>query len=517
MKPGPRTVARRRAIAIAAALLAMAGVALIVLRPGAAQPPADAAAGLVPADALVYVHLSTDEDRDQDGELLERLERFPSFSGVRRTITDAVQRQGGIDLRRDVLPWLGKEAAFALLPSGGTVAPSLLLLSVADAAGAKRALARASRGGTSLDYRGTEVRRFRSVAAALIKDFLVLGQEPAVKAALDRAGGRGSSLAASRRFREARATAPDDRALDAYLSPEGVRRVLRPLPGLAGVAGAAIDDPALEGAGVTLSPDDDGLRLQVRALRSRGQARTFTPELVERVDEDSFAYLGLGGLDALTTLFPRVGLDRLLERARAALPAESGVDLERDVLGPLRGEVAVSARPALPLPQVTLIARTRDEAKTRDALGRLQGVLAEALAPAGESGGSVPTFEERRLDGVTAYAISLGPGFELLYAVADGLLIVSNSGGGIERAREERDRITDDDAFKDAVGELSPDTEALLFLDLRQLLTLGDLAGLTKGGALQTARDDLRRLRILGAAARREGDDTIAEFFLEIP
>ena len=33
---------------------------------GSAKPPASAAAGLVPADALVYVHLSTDTSRTPD-------------------------------------------------------------------------------------------------------------------------------------------------------------------------------------------------------------------------------------------------------------------------------------------------------------------------------------------------------------------------------------------------------------------------------------------------------------------
>jgi hypothetical protein len=500
----------------AVALAAVAALVFGLLRGSGGAAPPDEAARLVPADALVYVHLSTDPDRDSDDELLKRLGRLPSFARARTLIEEAVKTQGGLDLRRDVRPWLGDEAAFALLASGGTVAPSLLLLAAKDEGKAKAALERISRGGTAGEHRGVAIKRFNGIAGALTGGFLAIGQEPAVQAAIERSQARGTALAGAARWTRARAGAPGDRSLDAYFSPEGVQRVLRPQAGLLGAAGAAIDDPALEGAGLTVSSAEGGLRARLRVLRSKASARPFEPKLLDRVPETAFAYLGLGGLDSVTALLPRSGLEGLMERAREALPPESGVDLDRDVLEPLRGEVAVSATLSLPFPQVTLIARTRDEKKTRDALGRLQGVLAEALGSGGEEG-AVPTFEERRLDGVTAYAVKVGPTFEVLYAVSDGLLIVSTTAAGIERAREDGASLREAEPFERAVGEPEADSEALVFLDLRQLLTLGDLAGLTDSGALRNVREDLGAIRTAGAAARREGNDTIAEFFLEIP
>jgi len=463
------------------------------------------------------VHLSTDAGRENDDELIDRLERFPAYGKVRDLVKQAVSRQGGLDLRRDVRPWLGDEAAFALLPSSGTVAPSLLLLSVADEAKAETVVSRAAGSESGADHRGVSVRRVGGVAAAFTGGFLAIGQEPAVRAAIDRSEGAGANLAESASYLAASASRPPQRVIEAYLSPEGVRRVLRPQSGLLGALGGAIDHPGLRGASLSASPADGGVDVLVRAARTGSDSKPFRAELLDTVPESAFGYLGLGGLAAAGDLLPRAGADLLLERAREALPADAGVDLDRDVLAPLRGEVAVSVAPSLPFPEVTLVARTADEQRTREALGRLQGVLADALAPAGEAGGSVPTFEERELDGVTASALSLGPAFELIYAVFDGLLVVSTSGSGIERVRERGDSLRDTKAFKRAVGDVPERSEALVFLDLRQLLTLGDLAGLTNTGALQTARDDLRRIRTVGAAARREGNDTIAEFFLEVP
>ena len=56
---------------------------------------------------------------------------------------------------------------------------------------------------------------------------------------------------------------------------------------------------------------------------------------------------------------------------------------------------------------------------------------------------------------------------------------------------------------------MPPRTESLGFFDVRQLLTLGEQTGLTA--------EDLRPVHVAGAVIQREGDDTTAELFFEIP
>jgi hypothetical protein len=70
-----------------------------------ADPPATRIDALVPADALLYVHVSTDPEREQDRRLLARARRFPAFARALRAYDDA-------------RPWLGDEAAYVLTPSG---------------------------------------------------------------------------------------------------------------------------------------------------------------------------------------------------------------------------------------------------------------------------------------------------------------------------------------------------------------------------------------------------------------
>jgi hypothetical protein len=489
---------------VAAAVVLLAIAAGVLLLRGASAPR-DTAGRFVPAGALAYVHVSTDADREQDVRLLRLLRKFPTFTRLRTRVEGAI---GAFDFERDVRPWLGKEAAVALLDSGGPAANVLLLLSVEDEPKAQGQLSRAAGAAGGVEHRGIAVRRFGGVAAAFVGDFLAIGQEPAVKAAIDRHRGRGAAIPATKDL-------PDERAVHARLSAEGVRRVLRPQEGLLGVLGAAADHPALRSLQLSVLPQANGLRVQVRQDKRRSEGAPFTPRLFDTVPEDAAAYLGLNGLGSAAPVLDASGAGALLATVQERLP---GIDLERDVVRPLRGEVALSITPALPVPIVTLVAQTRDPARTQEALSKLRGAIAGLLAPEdADAAGQVPVFEERPLAGVTAYALTLAPDTEILYAILKGRLVVSTAASGIQGVADRTDSLRDSERFERSGTEVPEKAEALVFLDLAQLLTLGDQVGLDPGSAFRTARDDLRRVRVISAVAEREGPDTTAELFLEIP
>ena len=75
-------------------------------------------------------------------------------------------------------------------------------------------------------------------------------------------------------------------------------------------------------------------------------------------------------------------------------------------------------------------------------------------------------------------------------------------------------------AFRATVGQVPDSTDSLVFLDLRQLLALGEQTGLTAIPGLGTARDDLARVRAAGLVVTEDParkSDTTAELFLQIP
>ena len=96
-------------------------------------------------------------------------------------------------------PWIGDEAAIALLPDGRR-ASSLILVRVADQARARDFLRGAGRP-REQRHRGVTVRSYGSLATAFVGNFLAIGRPEHVRAAIDTRGGR--SLGDDSLFRSA--------------------------------------------------------------------------------------------------------------------------------------------------------------------------------------------------------------------------------------------------------------------------------------------------------------------------
>lgn len=443
-------------MAVAAAALAAAALAAPAAGCGGGEDPRpDAAARLVPSDALAYVHVDLDDEH-----LAEHASKFPS---VVRLVEGLSSLAGPA-----VEEWRGDEAALALLDSGGPAADTLLLVEVDDARAAARA-----------------VRDEGGVQAALAGGFLAVGQERVVRRALAIArsgrGGLDRTVEAS---------------VDAWIPDEGLRRVLEAQEGLLGAVASALDDPRLRFVALSAEAEAQGVRLTVRRAR-RGAppgAAGFEPTLLERVPADATAYVGTA---SARPLLERLGMGGLAV-----------------------GELAAWVQSGLPAPVLTAVARVRDEAAARDGVGRALGVLAERLAAAEDpSAGRIAQLEERDLaGGLTASVVPLSPGVELAAAVADDHLLVSTDPAALVRARgEARRQLREADRFEAVVGDLPEKAEAIAFADLAQLLTLGEQVGLTPARAAGAVTNELRRIRALGATAQREGSDTTAEIFFQIP
>lgn len=447
----------RRRAPVAAAALALAVAALAAPAAGCGggeDPRPDAAARLVPSDALAYVHVDLDDDH-----LAEHAAKFPSL--VR--LVEGLSSLAG----PAVDEWRGDEAALALLDSGGPAADALVLVEVEDARAAAGA-----------------VRDEGGVRSALAGGFLAVGQERVVRRAL--------AIARSGRGGLKRTV---ESSVDAWISDEGLRRVLAAQEGLLGAVAAALDDPRLRFVSLSAEAEADGVRLTVRrARRGAPPAAGFEPELVDRVPADAAAYVGTA---TARPLLERLGVSDLAVE-----------------------ELAVWVQAGLPAPILTAVARVRDEAAARDIVGRALGALAERLAAVEDpSAGRIAQLEERGLPGgLTASVVPLSPGVELAAAVADDHLLFATDPASLVRARAAAGRrLREADRFEAVVGDLPDEAEAIAFADLAQLLTLGEQVGLTPARAAGAVTNELRRIRALGATAQREGSDTTAEIFFQIP
>ena len=131
-------------------LLAIAVHDMRAPTPGrAATPPT-----LVPASALAFARLDTDP-ADPAARRLDRLApKLPGYSAARDAALKAVSpAAGAFDLQRDVRPWLGDEAAAALVDLGGGRFGSLVIASVRDEPKAEALLQRVGGARPATRYR----------------------------------------------------------------------------------------------------------------------------------------------------------------------------------------------------------------------------------------------------------------------------------------------------------------------------------------------------------------------------
>jgi Protein of unknown function (DUF3352) len=483
-----------------ALLLAILGIAVQATR---ADPgPGGRAAALVPASALAFARLDTDAG-DPAARRLERLApRIPGYRGARDAALRAISpAPGGFDLERDVRPWLGDEAAVALVDLGGGRFGSLVVASVRNEPKAEALLQRVAGARPAARYDSTVVRRFGGGnAAAFVRGFLVAGPELAVQRSIDVARGDAPSLGEASAF--TRALAGARRPAEVFVSKRGLGAAPE---GMARTLAALLEQPRQQALGVAAGADARGLRLRVRSVGT-GHARPNANALVARVPAGAIAVLAAPDAGAAVAAAEKVGAAATLDSVRTVLTTQASLDTDRDLLGRLKDFAAWVSNGA-GAPVIGLAAHTDDPKGLREVLARLQDPVARALA---EDPESPAAFDSKEVAGVDAFSLHVSPGFQPTYAVSGDTVVVATQPQAVgEFLTRGGARLTATRAFRSALTAVPPKTESLGFFDVRQLLTLGEQTGLTA--------EDLRPVRAASAVIQREEDDTTAELFFEIP
>jgi hypothetical protein len=278
-------------------------------------------------------------------------------------------------------------------------------------------------------------------------------------------------------------------------------------------------DPTVLSAAAAADIDGDTMKLRAR-VRHEGEpsscAALVGDDLADIADPDAALYAEVPSIAcALRALADRSkGVAATLKRIARVADRKGGVSLAKDVMPLLDHRGALIATPGHPVPALTLVVDDVDETQALNVLARLQPTLIELLGA--EALGQAPTFGSADVQGVTAATAHLAPGLELSYAAWDGRLVVSTSLAGIASARK-AEGLPGTDGFDAVLGDRPDELSALVFLDLNQLLTLGEQAGLAEDPRYLALRDDLQKLRAAGAVLTREGEFTTAELSFQIP
>ncbi|MEK6252568.1 MAG: DUF3352 domain-containing protein [Actinomycetota bacterium] len=530
-----RVFRRRRQAAVIVLVLALYAIYRFVPVPGLpceVSPaktcvPTDHAIALVPIDAEGYLHIDLDPDSSQFSIAKDVASRLPHSGEIEQGIFGALGLGPRLDLRSDVAPWIGDEAAFAEL-GGGTPQP-LVLLAVKDRKGAQRFLAKLGPGMPHLVRNGNApfLAYRNGLAYADLHGFLALGPAPAVRAAIDTGRGRSKALSDSEQASAVRDSLPDQRLADAYFSAQGTKQLLAGSGGLASQLDTFVDFGGSDGIAAALVAHHNGLELQLDSALAptKGKANPtffqafpdFHPSLAGEFSPDTLLYLEIA--DPADTVWA------LLHQAKAAAPGlvgafarfqrqvrRGGVDIQKSVLPVLGGETAIGAASGRTGPYLTAVFKDVDEHRAREEMAKLQGPLVAALAPA--QTGQAPSFGVKKLGDTVVRSVRISPTLNLAYAIFDGKLVVSTNPAGVRQAVQGDADLGGSDTFKAATSDASGGVSALVFFNLEGLVRRAEPLGL--GQIVGGFGADVAKLKALGLTVRSDEDDLKTTLFLDI-
>ncbi len=112
-----------------------------------------------------------------------------------------------------------------------------------------------------------------------------------------------------------------------------------------------------------------------------------------------------------------------------------------------------------------------------------------------------------QIAGVEAQSLAISSDVELTYATYDDRLVVATKPVGVAQARAGGDGLAASDDYRAVTARMPAEVSALVYLDLRDLLSLGEQIGLAEDPAYVRLAPDLRTLQ----AAALSVDDSGAE------
>ena len=565
------TLRTRQRLALAVLAGALAAVALAVAVPrlpcqfpgGDVCAPDDDAEALVPADALAYAHLTLDPETEQFDDARETLRALPEIT---RQVVDRLLAQvpgpGGqaADFTRDIAPWLGGQAAVAIVPVGGG-AEQVQLLQEGDPEAADEFAASLAAGEPrSEDYQGVELSiDSRGLATASVGGFLVIGTDAGVRRVVDvETGVEGArSLAEDGVAGELRDELPARRFVDAYVSPDGIETLIATDSGALASIEPFVDAGSSQGAAASLGTSDGALEVSIHSSLDPQQAGNepgffaafppFDPKLPERLSEDALSYVGIGD--------PQTTVNDLLAQATAEAPAlaqglteaanrlrELGeVKVQEELLPALGGEAAFALQPGtgsaasddaeattapsegpegLPqgpapipteetVPVLQFLADGVDSERARQTLAQLQGSIASSLDPGTSL--QAPVFDQRTYKGVEMEVLRVSPTVNLTYALAESSLAIASQPQGVEQVIDGEGGLDETEGFEEATADFPDEPSLLAYLDLTGLVELGEREGLGEDPVYALFAPEIRRLEAAALSVDASSTDLETE------
>ncbi len=479
-------------------LLLIAVAALLLAGCGGDESSTTAAVGapesaaVAPADVAFYVSVDTDFAGEQWQRVNALVDKFPSGDELGQEFRDSLA-EDDVDWDRDLKPALGPEVAFM---------------------------------GWQLDGEAQFVMVTRSPQPAELRALLAKSDDPVVtsevggwtvaaerQADIDRfTSGQGSAkLEGQQAFKDGLAEVGEDALAIAYVGGPELQRAIDE-----GTAGEGLP-PGLTGGFGSLqaivlgtSAESDGVRFGAVLDTDGGpEQEPYSPSLDEVVPARPILFVSSRNLEeGGRTALAEAAKQPTFQQQRSQLEKLVGLSLEDDILPLLGGEIAIAvysgASGQLPV-TIDLLLEVDDEDEARRVMDRL-GALAELGA-----GGRALETKVGELD-ATELQIQ---GMSIVWAVADGRLMITTGREALEALQAGTPRLADDEAYTAALdrAEAPDEVIGLVYSDLEALvpLALGFAGGLDP--EVRANLEPLRSALLFGTA---DGDDVTVSGFVGI-
>ncbi len=453
----------RRRIASITLVLAAAAVIAFAINGASTSTGSPDPRELVPADALAYTEVHLDPAREQSAAASAFASGLPKISKqvVARLSAPGTFGDVGLGPTRD--GWFGGEFASASLPEGAGVE----LFASNDDAAALRFAGKYVGSPAKTSYRATEILAGKHASAAIVGSFLVIGEDVAVRRAVDTNEGA-PSLAS---YRPARAV------LSALPSPSFARfyvaavadQPLGPLSPLHGPAALAV---RFAGDSLELAAH---VRAGSQARPALAQLATFKPTLEQTLAAGTLGYFGAGPATAAErALLSRLGgsLPGVVSQVASQLGVSDLKLLARQLVRVLGKETALTVVPGR--------ATSQGQFPTPPAIGLIsKGVAARE---------SLHALHALRKD-VTG-------------EVRGNRLLLAGDPSALRRLADPKGSLTSTRVFRSATAGLASKPAAEAYLDLGGLVPLFEAAGLAENPAYSSFAPEFHRLGAVGATLR---------------
>ncbi|MCH8205577.1 MAG: DUF3352 domain-containing protein [Chloroflexi bacterium] len=511
-------------------VVAGVGIGLYAYVAREAKHPSEETAKFLPRQTQVYFSMNLRPGMSQltkFRDIIERFQESDDFQDRVDEILDDVEDETDLDLREELLPWLGPELAIGVVDFGdfdeddleavaffGTTDPEAaedfllrFLDYLEDEVGIEFDRGR-SRGLTTYSYRNPS--EPAGVHFTVTEEYVVFATtERLLDRTIDMIEDSRDSLFESEKFREARAAAADPRFSLLYVDVEGILRDLR----------RSLDDAQLDILDtvrdnlpevLTVSSSFINMGIKVTAsydtpTDSFGMSEVNALESAKHLPSDTLALLSFIGVreaweearDQLDDALAEFDLD--LADMLEEFEDEIGLDVDDDIFGWMAGETAFALLPSEfsigefgevedALIHAVALIEFDDLRSVEDALDNIVEILEDIGVD----------FDEERIRGEDAVLVDFGddPDFEDYapgYIILRDHVLVGSTRESFEQAIDARDgsidRLTEATAYKRVLKETDGAPDFVLYANVRAIVDM--IVDALRSSQRSTYRDEV--------------------------